>query len=298
LNTNEITSAEPLSSPPSGDGGVVIDAHQHFWKYNAQNHAWINDEMQVIRKDFMPEDLYPVLKQNSVDGCVLVQVDQTEEENEFQLNNAASFDFIKGVVGWIDLQADNVEERLAYYSDFKKMRGFRHILQGEADRALMLKPAFKRGISLLNKYGFTYDILIYPDQLKYALELVAEFPNQRFVIDHIAKPYIKDKKIDGWKEDMLAFKEYTNVLVKVSGMVTEADFKQWKPEDFTPYLDTVVEAFGTQRIMYGSDWPVCLVAASYELMIAIVKDYFAPFSRDEKAAIFGGNAIHFYQLNL
>ncbi|WP_235921335.1 amidohydrolase family protein [Foetidibacter luteolus] len=297
MNTSEIIFTEPLKSPASGDGGI-IDAHQHFWKYDAQRHAWINEDMKNIRRDFMPEDLYPVLQQNGVDGCVLVQVDQTEEENEFQLNNAASFDFIKGVVGWVDLQAENVEERLAWYGDFKKMRGFRHILQGEADRALMLKPAFKRGISLLDKYGFTYDILIYPDQLKHALELVAEFPHQRFVIDHIAKPYIKDKKIEGWREDILAFKPYANVSVKVSGMVTEAHFKGWKPQDFTPYLDTVVEAFGTQRIMYGSDWPVCLAAASYGQMMAIVKDYFASFSKSEQAAVFGGNATQFYQLFL
>lgn len=273
-----------------------IDAHQHFWLFDKKRHAWINDEMNIIQRDFMPQDLEPVLTGNGFDGCVLVQVDQTEEENEFQLNNADAFDFIKGVVGWVDLRADNIEERLEYYSGFKKMRGFRHILQGETDRALMLQPAFKRGTSLLDKYSFTYDILIFPDQLKYALELVAEFPHQRFVVDHIAKPYIKDGRIDEWREDMLSFKEYSNVYAKISGMVTEADWKQWKPADFKPYIDTVVEAFGTQRIMYGSDWPVCLVAGSYEAMLNIVKDYFASFTEAEQAAFFGGNATRFYHL--
>ncbi|QEC69382.1 amidohydrolase family protein [Panacibacter ginsenosidivorans] len=273
-----------------------IDAHQHFWLFDKDRHAWINDAMHVIQKDFMPADLQPILQQNNIDGCVLVQVDQTEEENIFQLNNAVQFDFIKGVVGWVDLQADNIEERLRYYQQFNKMKGFRHILQGEEDRALMVKPAFKHGISLLNKYNYAYDILIFPDQLKYAYELVKAFPDQRFVIDHIAKPYIKDKKIDEWKKDISLFNNCANVYCKISGMVTEADWKQWKKEDFAPYLDAVVETFDTDRIMFGSDWPVCLVAASYEKMLGLVQNYFAFFSKDEQDAFFGGNAIQFYNL--
>ena len=280
---------------PSGDGGI-IDAHQHFWLFDKDRHAWINDDMHVIQKDFMPNDLQPVLQQNNIDGCVLVQVDQTEEENAFQLNNAAQFDFIKAVVGWVDLQSADVEERLQYYQQFKKMKGFRHILQGEQDRALMLKPAFKHGISLLNKYNYTYDILIFPDQLKYAYELVKAFPGQRFVIDHIAKPYIKDSKINEWKNDLYFFKDCANVYAKISGMVTEANWQQWKKEDFFPYLDTVTETFGTSRIMFGSDWPVCLVAASYESMLSIVKEYFSSFSNDEQSGFFGENAIRFYNL--
>jgi len=273
-----------------------IDAHQHFWQFDKERHAWINDAMHAIQKDFMPPDLQPVLQQNNVDGCVLVQVDQTEEENTFQLNNAARFDFIKGVVGWIDLQANNVEERLQYYQQFKKMKGFRHILQGETDRALMLKPAFKHGISLLNKYNYTYDILIFPDQLQYAYELVKSFPGQRFVIDHIAKPYIKDHKTDEWRNDMFLFKSCANVYCKISGMVTEADWMNWKYEDFVTCLDVVTETFGTKRIMFGSDWPVCLVAASYERMTGIVQQYFSSFSKDEQADFFGNNAIQFYNL--
>lgn len=275
---------------------LSVDAHQHFWQFDKQRHAWINDAMQVIQKDFMPEDLQPILQQNNMDGCVLVQVDQTEVENTFQLNNAAQFDFIKGVVGWIDLQAADVEDRLQYYQQYKKMKGFRHILQGEKDRALMLKPAFKHGIGLLNNYNYAYDILIFPDQLAYAYELVQAFPDQRFVIDHIAKPYIKDQKIEEWKNDLFLFKSCANVCCKISGMVTEADWYNWKNEDFTPYLDAVVETFGTDRIMFGSDWPVCLVAASYERMLGLVQNYFASFSKDEQDAFFGGNAIQFYNL--
>jgi L-fuconolactonase len=282
------------------DGGLAgkgIDAHQHFWKFDPIRDSWITDDMKTIQRDFLPPDLEPVLQQAGLDGCVLVQVDQSEEENEFLLANAEKYDFIKGVVGWVDLQSPAVEERLAWWSRFPKMKGFRHILQGERDRALMLKPAFKRGIALLKKYGFSYDILIYPDQLGYTRDFVAEFPGQHFVIDHIAKPHIRDKKITGeWKAAISAVATHENVHCKISGMVTEANWKGWKPADFAPYLDTVVKAFGTKRIMYGSDWPVCLVAAEYAEVIQIVRDYFSSFSTGEQDAFFGGNAIKFYNL--
>lgn len=273
-----------------------IDSHQHFWMYEKQQHAWINDAMHIIQKNFMPADLQPVLKKNNIDGCVLVQVDQTEDENIFQLKSASGYDFIKGVVGWVDLQATNIEDRLQHYQQFKKIKGFRHILQDEKDRALMLRPAFKRGIGLLNAYNFTYDILILPDQLQYTRELVKSFPDQRFVIDHIAKPDIKNKKNNDWEKDMRALASYKNVYCKISGMVTEADWHHWNIKDFFPYLDVIVQTFGTKRIMFGSDWPVCLVAASYEQMMAIVQEYFSSFSENEQNDFFANNAIKFYNL--
>jgi L-fuconolactonase len=276
---------------------VKIDSHQHFWKFDPVRDSWINEEMSVIQRDFLPEDLEPVLKENDIDGCVTVQSDQSEAENEFQLSNAAKHDFIKGVVGWVDLQAENVEERLQYYKDFKKMKGFRHVLQGEPQRDFMLRNNFKRGVGLLNKYGFTYDVLIYTDQLTYTYEFVKAFPEQRFVIDHLAKPFIKDKKTDGWKKGIEKISECENVYCKLSGMVTEAGWRSWKKEDFTPYLDIVTEAFETKRIMYGSDWPVCLVAASYKAMLSIVTDYFSSYTDSEKAQIFGQNATQFYNLD-
>jgi len=295
---NNVIDTEPVfSSSPLGVGAsVCIDSHQHFWQYDAERHSWINDDMREIRKDFMPEDLFPVLEENGVQGTVLVQVDQTEEENKFQLVNADKFDFIKGVVGWVDLQADNIDERLQYYKQFEKMKGFRHVLQGEQDRALMLKPAFKHGISLLEKYGFTYDILIFPDQLQYSLELAKAFPNQPFVIDHLAKPYIKARAIDDWKKDIQAIAAMPNVYCKISGMVTEADFTQWKKEELVPYIDVVVQAFDTSRIMFGSDWPVCLIAASYKQWITLLREYFASFTQKEQEAFFGNNAAAFYKL--
>jgi L-fuconolactonase len=276
---------------------LKIDAHQHFWKFDPIRDSWIGDDLFVIRKDFFPADLLPILQSTGIDGCVTVQSDSSEDENDFQLDHAARHDFIKGVVGWVDLQHPGVEDRLARYRSFPKMKGFRHVLQGEKDRALMLKPAFKRGIAQLAKFGFTYDILIYPDQLGYASELVASFPDQPFVIDHIAKPHIKDRFItEEWKAAIRAIARHENSFCKISGMVTEADWKNWKPEHFKPYLDTVVEAFGPNRVLFGSDWPVCLLAASYQQVLQIVKDYFSSFSPDEQTAFFGGNAINFYHL--
>ncbi|MCU7548422.1 amidohydrolase family protein [Chitinophagaceae bacterium LB-8] len=297
----ESTNNKRLQYAPLETGGSArnvggIDSHQHFWKFDPVRDSWINDEMKVIQRDFLPQDLYPVLQANGFEGCVTVQSDQTEAENDFQLANADQNDFIKGVVGWVDLQAENIEERLSYYSGFKKLKGFRHVLQGEPQRDFMLRPTFMNGISLLKKYNLTYDILIFPDQLAFTKEFVAAFPDQKFVIDHIAKPYIKDKKIDEWKKDIAMVAQFENVFCKVSGMVTEADWKNWKKEEFTPYLDAVVEAFGIKRLMYGSDWPVCLVAAPYERMLGIVKDYFSSFSEEEQKLFFGGNAWQFYDL--
>jgi L-fuconolactonase len=277
---------------------LKIDAHQHFWKYDPVRHSWINDAMWVIRRDYSPADLLPLLQAAGMDGCVTVQVNQTEDENKELLALADQNDFIRGIVGWVDLQNPDVEFRLEWYKEaYPKMKGFRHILQSERDRASMLKPAFKRGIGSLLKFGYTFDILIFPDQLGYTREFVASFPDQPFIIDHIAKPYIKDRFItEEWKDAMRAVAAFPNVSCKISGMVTEADWKHWKSGHFRPYLDTVVEAFGPGRIVFGSDWPVCLVAARYEQVVSIVDDYFAGFSADERAALFGGNASAFYGL--
>lgn len=275
---------------------LKIDAHQHFWRYNPERDAWITDEMAVIRRDFLPADLEEVLVKNNIDGCVVVQSDQSAVENYFKLNNGLENEFIRGVVGWVDLQADDIDEQLSYLSNFQKLKGFRHVLQSEKDRALMLRKNFTYGISNLKKYDFTYDVLIYPDQLEYALKLAQKFPNQKFVINHAAKPYIKDQKIDGWKQQMKAFKTLENVYCKVSGLVTEADWKNWKYADFVPYLGVMADTFGMKRLMYGSDWPVCLVSCTYKKMKSIVDNYFKPFSRDEKDAFFGGNAMAFYNL--
>ncbi|MEP7278738.1 MAG: amidohydrolase family protein [Bacteroidota bacterium] len=272
-----------------------IDAHQHFWRYHPAQHSWINDEMASIRKDFMPEDLAPVLQANGIAGCVAVQADQTEQETDFLLNCSTKHDFIRGVVGWVDLRAHNAAERLEYYSQFSQIKGFRHILQGE-EPAFMLQPDFLKGIALLKKFNFTYDILIFPKHLPAALQLVKLFPDQPFVIDHMAKPLIKSGLIDEWKKGITAVAQYPRVHCKISGLVTEADIRNWKPADFTPYLDLVAETFGIKRLIYGSDWPVCLAAGSYKKVISIVQDYFSRFSISEQELVFGKNASAFYHL--
>lgn len=273
-----------------------IDSHQHFWKFDPVRDAWINDEMKVIQRNFFPEDLAPVLKANNIDGCVSVQADQSEEETQFLLNHAERNEFIKGVVGWLDLRAENFEERLAIFLKYKKLRGLRHIVQGEPVGFMRNEP-FSKGISLLKGCNLTYDILIYPHQLDDALWLVARHPEQQFVIDHIAKPYIKDKRdFDGWSKRMKQLATHENVFCKLSGMVTEANWKGWKREDFNSYIGCVIDAFGTSRVMYGSDWPVCLVAASYEQQLGIIENFIHSFSFGEKQQIMGENAMRFYNL--
>jgi L-fuconolactonase len=275
---------------------MKIDAHQHFWIFDPVRDAWIDSSMKKIQRDLLPENLWPILKNNGFDGCVTVQSDQSEEENEFHLRNAAQHEMIKGIVGWVDMQAENLDERLAYYSGFEKMKGFRHVLQGEKQRDFMLRPAFLNGIGLLQKYNFTYDILIFKDQLGYAANFAGRFPEQPFVLDHIAKPDIRNGDIEEWKKGIIALAKHENVMCKLSGMITEADWHKWKPADFAPYLDVVTEAFGTNRLMFGSDWPVCCVAGNYEQVVGLVEGYFADFSDNEKKMIFGDNAAKFYNL--
>ncbi len=273
----------------------VIDAHQHFWQYHPDTHSWINEAMSAIRRNFYPTDLQPILQQQQIEACIAVQADQTEAETDWLISLAEKFTFIKGVVGWVDLRADNIRERLAHYHQFPIVKGFRHILQGE-EPAFMLQPDFLRGINALQEFGFTYDILIYPQHLSAALQLVKQFPEQAFVIDHLAKPDIKNGELTEWKKGIELLALCSNVHCKVSGMVTEADWHQWQPSDLFPYLDTVTAAFGMKRLLYGSDWPVCLVAASYERMMAAVKDYYSNFSATEQAALFGQNAAAFYHI--
>jgi L-fuconolactonase len=274
-----------------------IDSHQHFWSYDPQRDAWITSEMAVLQRDFMPDDLLPELKANHIAGCVAVQVDQSEEGTEFLLGLAESRDFIKGVVGWVDLCSPRVAERLEYFARSPKLRGFRHIVQSEPDDRFLLRPDFCRGAGLLKQFGFTYDILIYPRQLPAALEFVAKFPDQRLIVDHMAKPLIRTKEIEPWAASMRQLAQSANLYCKVSGLVTEADWKRWQPEDFTPYLDVVFEAFGPRRLLFGSDWPVCQVAANYAQVKGLIEMYTNQLAPQEKERIFGLNAIEFYGLN-
>ena len=273
-----------------------IDSHQHFWKYHPQKQDWISDDMAVLKQDFLPAHLKPLLHQQQLDGCITVQCEQHTDEINFMLQLAKENSFIKGIVPWIDLCAENLEEQLAYYAQFNLIKGFRHVVQAEPDKNFLLRQDFCKGISFLKQFGFTYDILIYHYQLNAAIEFVSLFPEQPFVIDHIAKPDIKSRDIHNWASQIKKIAANPHVFCKVSGMVTEADVANWKKEDLLPYLDIVFQSFGTHRIMFGSDWPVCLLAAKYHEVYQIVADYISALSRDEQDAVLGKNAAAFYHL--
>ena len=274
---------------------MKLDSHQHFWKYSPQQHNWIDDSMVSLKRDFLPNDLEPHLIENKIEACVVVQADQSEKETEFLLELATQYEFIKGVVGWVDLRAKNVEERLQFYSQNQYFKGVRHIVQSEK-QDFLLDPAFQNGIGKLGNLNLTYDLLIYSHQIEAAIKLVSQFPNQKFVLDHLAKPNIKNGKIDPWKNQIQRLAQFSNVSCKISGMVTEADHSQWKPSDFIPYLDIVFEAFGENRILFGSDWPVCLLAASYKEVYHLITDYTANFSLEQRDKLFGGNAERIYNI--
>lgn len=272
-----------------------LDAHQHFWKFDPYRDSWIDETMGVLKRDYLPSDLKPLLTTNSIDGCIAVQADQSEQETEFLLHLAEQFDFVKGVVGWVDLRDKNLEKRLEYYSQNQYFKGLRHIVQAEKQDFLLLKD-FQNVISKLSRFDLTYDILIYPFQLNAAIELVKQFPKQQFIIDHIAKPEIRNQKISDWKIGIQLLAQNPNVACKISGLVTEADFTNFSPSDFTPYLDIVFECFGEDRILFGSDWPVCLVAATYQDVLLLIEEYTAGFSEEQNKKLFGGNAARIYKI--
>jgi len=276
---------------------MKIDSHQHFWEFKAiRDTSWINDSMSVLRQDFSPVQVQPLMLENGIEGCVAVQADQTEEETHYLLGLAREHSFIKGVVGWVDFRADNIVERLEYFSRFDALKGFRHIVQAEPEDDFLLRSDFCNGISLLQDYDFTYDILIYPKHLKNALKFVEKFPDQKFVIDHLAKPNIKGQVVEGWKEDLEAFGRYENVYCKMAGLVTEADWDHWKLDDFTTYVSITLEVFGVDRVMFGSDWPVCLPSASYSQVCDIIEQSTSFLNSEEKEKIWGLNSAMFYAL--
>ncbi|MCS4164193.1 amidohydrolase [Sphingobacterium sp. BIGb0116] len=273
-----------------------IDTHQHFWKFDPIRDSWITEEMQVIRRDFSPLDIQFVLERNGFGGSVAVQADQSKEETAYLVQLANDYPFIKGVVGWIDLQAADIRQQLDGYQSDTVIKGFRHIVEGEADPDFLIRPAVLNGLKALADYGYTYDLLIRPRHYAATLDCVQQNPNLQFVLDHIAKPPIKSKAFDEWAAFIDALSAFPNVVCKVSGLATEADWEGWKLDDFKQYLEHIFARFGKERIMYGSDWPVCLLAASYEESIAIVEDKLGQFTAAEKNAFWAENAIRVYNL--
>jgi L-fuconolactonase len=286
-------------SPSTGGGWghAAIDSHVHFWKYNKKRDAWINSDMKTLQQDYLPEHLAINMKRNGISGCVAVQVEQAEVETRFLVELAKTHDVIKAVVGWIDLRAENIEERLDHFSEHNIIKGYRHIVQGEP-AGFLLQPDFQRGIRALKKYNYTYDVLIYHYQLPDALQFVSKFPEQKFVIDHCAKPDIKNKKIDDWKSLISEIAKQENVYCKLSGLFTEAAWKNWSAGDFYPYLDVVFEAFGVDRLMFGSDWPVILLSGIYVQWKSLIEKYMENFPVEDQQKVFASNAIGFYNLDL
>lgn len=274
---------------------MKIDAHQHFWIFDPIRDSWITDDMRVIQRDFLPADLQPILRRNGLDGCVAVQADQSADETRFLLGLAKQNTFIKGVVGWIDLAAPDLKDRLDQYSAEPLLKGFRHIVQGEP-KGFLRNQQFIDGVRQLRNTRFTYDLLIYHHQLEEALYFLSKTSDVRIVVDHIAKPSIKTGEKTHWELNMAAVSSFPNVYCKISGMVTEADWRTWTKEQIYPFLDEVFETFGPSRLMYGSDWPVCLLAASYEKQLQIVTEYISALSREEQQQIMGATAIEFYNL--
>jgi L-fuconolactonase len=268
---------------------MKIDAHQHFWKYDAKEYDWIDQKMRAIRRDFLPGDLKPLLARAGIDATVLVQVRQSLEETCWMLQLAEENPFIAGVVGWVDLRSANVREELEEFRGAKKLVGIRHIVQGEP-AGFLLQPDFLRGIAALEEFGLAYDVLIYSPRLKETAEFVAKFPSMRFVLNHLAKPPVRSGEVEEWARGIRALAKFPNVSAKLSGLVAEADWASWKTEDFRPYLDVAFEAFGARRLMLGSDWPVCLVGAPYERAIGVVPEYCARLSKEEQEAVMGGTA--------
>jgi L-fuconolactonase len=273
-----------------------IDSHQHFWRYSPVEHPWMTGEMDRLKRDFLPQDLAPLLESLDFDGSIVVQASQTLNETRWLLELAGKHEFIQGVVGWVDLMSADLPSQLDSLAPRAKFVGVRHIVQDEPDDEFMLRPDFMNGIAQLEQYGLTYDLLIHPKHLRAAAQLVRSFPEQPFVLDHIAKPRIAEGLLSPWREDIEVLARCPNVLCKLSGMVTEAAWNRWKPSNFSRYLDVVVEAFTPDRLMIGSDWPVCTLSGDYASSMQIVIDYIEQFAPDERAGMLGGNCARFYRI--
>jgi L-fuconolactonase len=274
---------------------VRIDAHQHFWRFREAELPWVDESMSALRRDFLPGDLHAELERNGVDGCIAVQARASLEERRWLLEVSRELPFVRGVVGWVDLCGEDVDERLAEFADEPRFVGVRHLLQDEPEDDYMLGAGFRRGLRALGRRGLAYDLLILPRHLPIARRLVEQLPEQRFVLDHLAKPRVRKGALEPWARDLRALAELPNVCCKVSGLVTEAA-DDWMRDDFGPYLEAAFDAFGPERLLFGSDWPVCLVAAEYAQVLDIVERHASKLSPAEVAGIFGGNAARVYRL--
>ncbi len=274
-----------------------IDAHQHFWRYNDSEHSWMGPEMDTLKRDFLPRELEVLLRSAGFDGSIAVQARQVPEETRWLLELADQYPFIKGVVGWVDLRSPGLRDQLENFAAHPRLCGVRHVVHDEPEDLFMLRKDFRNGIASLAEFDLAYDLLLYPRHLPVACELVGMFPDQRFVLDHIAKPHIRAGLIEPWASDIRRLAAFPNVFCKLSGMVTEANWKAWRPAQLEPYLDVVFESFGAGRLMIGSDWPVCTVAGPYEHVMAVVVDYIRRYTLRDQEMILSETAVRAYGLN-
>ena len=271
-----------------------IDAHQHFWSYDPVTYDWIGPGMEVLARDFLPAHLLPELESQAMEGAICVQARHDEDETRWLLELAGATPQLLGVVGWTDLCAENIDERLGQLMQNPLLLGLRHVLQDESDDRFMLRPDFLKGIACLAKHGRVYDLLLHPRHLAPAVELVDLAPDQAFVLDHLGKPRIKDGVLEPWGKDLEQLAQRPNVACKLSGLVTEADWANWTAADLVPYLDRALEAFGHERLLFGSDWPVCTLAGTYQQIHQVLSDWASALTPGEQAALFGTNAERIY----
>lgn len=274
---------------------MVIDSHVHFWKYDKKRFSWISNEMKLLKQDYLPEHLALSLKRNGIDGCIAVQADDAEVETRFLVELAQTHPEIKGVIGWLDPESDSFEEKLSFFSQYPIIKGWRYSrLHNTGDYLLTEKT--KEAILLLGQRGFTFDLLLHPEQLAQASRLAASLPGQIFVLDHGGKPLIAVKEINSWKNELNQLAKNRNVFCKISGLLTETSWKNWSPADFYPYLDVLFEAFSPQRLLFGSDWPVMLLSGMYVQWKSLIEKYMENHTEEERQAVFGGNAMAVYKL--
>lgn len=286
------------TTDPSAFRPARLDAHQHFWRYRPADYPWIDpSRMASIAHDFLPSDLQPQLRAAGFDGCIAVQARQSVDDTRFLLEMAAAHPWVAGVVGWVDLQADDAREQLEHWARDPNLVGIRHIVHDEPDDRFMLRPAFRRGLALLADFDLTYDLLLFPKHLSVAIDVVSQFPKQKFVLDHLAKPFIRTGEIDAWARAIERLAAHPNVCAKLSGLVTEADWNAWTPQQLQPYLEVALGCFGANRLMVGSDWPVCTLAGDYARIMSAVVDFADNRPTAERDAMLGGTAAAFYQLD-
>jgi len=277
-----------------------IDSHQHFWHYSPAEYPWIGAGMERLARDYLPTDLAPHLAAAGLSGSVAVQARQSLAETRWLLDLAAANPLVRGVVGWVDLRSEGVADELAEFSSDPKFVGVRHVVQDEPDPRFLLGDTLIRGLRHLAPLSLTYDLLLYPHQLPAAAELAALLPEQPFVLDHLAKPRVRDgtaAALEPWRRDLEALARHANVSCKLSGLVTEAAWQGWRRADFAPYLDVALDAFGPDRLMFGSDWPVCLLAAEYADVASLITDFIRPLAPADQEAILGGTAARFYGID-